>query len=651
MASFPLSGDDTRPLTMRQRIRAFDWSSTPLGPMESWPEALKLALNISEHSAFPTAIYWGPDLRLLYNDAWAPIPGERHPGALGRPAKEVWSDIWPIVGPQLEAVMARGEGLNSAEQMLPMVRDGVEQETYWNYSFTPIIDENGRVAGIFNQGNEVTKAVVNERRLSLQIALADRLRRLGDPDEVKAVATEMLGTYLGAARVGYAEVDEARDLVTVAGEWTRGPDVPGLAGRTTTLSSLPAAAIEYMRAGEVLLIPDTEDLRTGSTPADAAVGETLGVRAVITVPLVRDGLRAMLYVHEPEPRKWKRSEAAMARDVAERTWAAVERAEAEQRLRDSEDHYRHAVELNPQVSWTATPDGLLNRVSNRWRVWTGTTGLGDSWGEGLHPDDRARTFEVWAACVASGEPYDIEHRVKMVDGTYRWARSRAYPRHGPDGAICLWYGNTEDMHERKQAEEHQRLLINELNHRVKNTLATVQAIAFQTLKGDIPLEEARRRFEMRLMALSRAHNMLTEQNWEGASLERVARQSIEHLPADRFDIGGDAVWVAPRAALALSLAFHELGTNAVKYGALSGEGGRVSIGWRSEGGRLRIDWKEQDGPPVVPPGGGGFGTRLIERGLAADLGGEARLQFEPDGLRCLIDASFEAMGAREEDDG
>jgi two-component sensor histidine kinase len=253
--------------------------------------------------------------------------------------------------------------------------------------------------------------------------------------------------------------------------------------------------------------------------------------------------------------------------------------------------------------------------------------------------------------VATGEPYDIEHRVRYRDGSYRWARSRAFPRRNEAGEICLWYGATEDINERKAAEEHQRLLINELNHRVKNTLATVQAIAFQTLKGDIPLEEGRARFEARLLALSRAHNLLTDQNWQGASMERVVSDSTEYLAGDRFAIGGESIWLAPRAALALALALHELSTNAAKYGSLSKEIGRVSISWCVNGDSLRVEWKERDGPPVVEPTRRGFGSRLIERGLEADLGGTARLHFEPDGLRCVIEASMDAVQAGEAENG
>lgn len=628
-------------------ISGFDWSTTPLGPIESWPASLRIAAELCEASSSLAAVYWGPDLRLLYNRTWAELLPDRHPDGRGRPAREAWADIWHLLAPDFEAVITKGEARTLEAQMLPLARRGYQEETYWTYSLTPIREGDG-VGGIFLQGAEVTKAVLNERRLAFQIEVADRLRGISDPVEAKRAAAALLGNYLGAARVGFAEVDEEGGRLVMRSDWTRGPDMPSLAGRKAPLSDIPKAALDYLRSGQVLVIDDVGNVPLARREG-AAFGEKAGVRAVITVPLVREGrLRAILFVHETGVRRWKKSEAALARDVAERSWAAVERSVAEQSLRASEDHYRHAVELNPQVSWTALPDGQLNRVARRWYEWTGTTGLGDSWAEGLHPDDRQRTSEVWARSIATGEPYDIEHRVKFVDGSYRWARSRAYPRRDENGRILLWYGATEDIHERKVAEERQRLLINELNHRVKNTLATVQAIAFQTLKGDITLAEARARFEARLLALSQAHNILTEENWEGASLRRVVREATGHIadPA-RIGVEGEDIRLSPRAALALSLALHELGTNAVKYGSLSGDGGRVEIGWRVEGGTLRLDWKELGGPPVREPAGRGFGSRLIERGLAADLGGTADLAFEPDGLHCTITASMREVEAGE----
>lgn len=141
---------------MGNLIRSHDWSGTPFGPPDSWPQLLRSALSVCLHSSFPTAIYWGPELRLLYNDAWAPIPAERHPWALGRRGAEVWADIWDVVGPQFDQVIRTGEGFSTFDQLLRMVRKGVPHETYWNYSFTPLIDEDGTVLGVFNQGHETT---------------------------------------------------------------------------------------------------------------------------------------------------------------------------------------------------------------------------------------------------------------------------------------------------------------------------------------------------------------------------------------------------------------------------------------------------------------------------------------------------------------
>ncbi len=134
---------------MGERIRAFDWAAHPFGLPETWPPALRMALGICLNSTVPTAIYWGPELRLLYNDAWSHIPAERHPWALGRPGKEVWADIWHVVGPQFDAVIRDAEGFSAFDQRLDMKRGGKVQKAYFNYSFTPIVDETGRVGGVF----------------------------------------------------------------------------------------------------------------------------------------------------------------------------------------------------------------------------------------------------------------------------------------------------------------------------------------------------------------------------------------------------------------------------------------------------------------------------------------------------------------------
>lgn len=203
--------------------------------------------------------------------------------------------------------------------------------------------------------------------------------------------------------------------------------------------------------------------------------------------------------------------------------------------------------------------------------------------------------------------------------------------------------------ERRRTEEHLRLLVNELNHRVKNTLAIVQSIAAQTLRADTLPESSRRAFESRLAALAAAHDLLSTENWESASLRQVVEKAGLGCgaPAHRLSVTGPEVRVQPKTAVSVAMAVHELCTNAVKYGALSNDSGKVSVEWmvepQGEDSLLRLTWSEADGPPVTPPQSRGFGTRMIERALAAELGGSARIEFDPAGIRCTVMATLPAL--------
>jgi PAS domain S-box-containing protein len=208
----------------------------------------------------------------------------------------------------------------------------------------------------------------------------------------------------------------------------------------------------------------------------------------------------------------------------------------------------------------------------------------------------------------------------------------------------LYEAAQREIAERREAEKHRELLINELNHRVKNTLATVQSIAAQTLRTSALELEVRNRLDARLIALSNAHNLLTEHNWEGATLGQVVEMALRPLRSEgeeRFEVYGPKVHLAPKTALAIAMALHELATNAIKYGAFSNDMGHVALCWQvnqeSNEPRLHMLWKERGGPPVTPPTRAGFGTRLIERGLAAELGGSVELTYPSSGVVCTID--------------
>ncbi len=173
----------------------------------------------------------------------------------------------------------------------------------------------------------------------------------------------------------------------------------------------------------------------------------------------------------------------------------------------------------------------------------------------------------------------------------------------------------------------QRLLANELNHRVKNSLATVQSIVTTSLRGAVDLETARKAVDARIISLAGAHDLLTDRSWSGADLNDLVARVIAPFGSGQINVEGPSLDVSPKQALALSLALHELATNAAKYGALSRPAGRVELRWEVQGEQLHLSWRETGGPPVVAPSRRGFGSRLLEDVLASDLDGQSRLEF------------------------
>lgn len=234
-------------------------------------------------------------------------------------------------------------------------------------------------------------------------------------------------------------------------------------------------------------------------------------------------------------------------------------------------------------------------------------------------------------------------RIVLPDGRTRCLEGRGEYIRGADGRALRSRGIVQDVTERQQWEARQKILFDELSHRVKNTLAIVQSLAQQSLRH-VPADLGRRDFEARLGALARAHNILTRQQWERVRLSDVMDATFEGAlggDRDRVMIEGPEVCLEPQVAVSFALAVHELCTNAIKYGALSAPEGSVTCAWELTGPDadvLRFEWRERGGPPVAEPSARGFGSRLIEGALASQIGGEARLSFEPDGLVCIVEA-------------
>jgi PAS domain S-box-containing protein len=268
-----------------------------------------------------------------------------------------------------------------------------------------------------------------------------------------------------------------------------------------------------------------------------------------------------------------------------------------------------------------------------------------------HPNDKGADRNLFLKQVR-GElgDYSIEKRYVRQDGEVRWMAVKSTTVRDADNRFLYGVRVVQDVTERRQAEQSQQLLIDELNHRTKNTLAIVQSLFWQTARDKSASGELRDAFEGRLFALSKAHEQLTIGHWESAPLKDIIVAGIgAHFtsPGDRIEMIGDLVVLRPKAALTLAMACHELATNAVKYGALSVTAGRISVRWRriaaDPGSPLRIEWRESGGPPVRPPMRRGFGSKFVEASIAADLQGTSKVAFEPDGVRCVMELPSEVL--------
>lgn len=268
-------------------------------------------------------------------------------------------------------------------------------------------------------------------------------------------------------------------------------------------------------------------------------------------------------------------------------------------------------------------------------------------GDLIHPEDRRRVAEFQAQIrrVADGEVREIEYRMRHADGTYRWFLFRETPfQRDETGEVTQILGTALDIGARKQADERQQMLIRELHHRVKNILATVQAIASATGRSSRSFEAFRDDFAERLVSLGRTHSLLTREAWAGAGLRDILESELAPYldPADgRVVIEGPSLVIPRDMTVPVGMAIHELTTNAVKYGALSVPEGRVDVTIESDGAvpepRMSLVWRESGGPPVAPPQRKGFGTLLLNRLLASQLGGEVAIDYRPEGVVARMD--------------
>ena len=432
-------------------MRAHTWGATPLGRPEGWPQPLKTLLSVMLGSNQPMFVAWGPQRTLLYNDSYAAILGLKHPKALGHDFLEVWHEIRADLLPIVEEGYA-GRPVHMGDIKLIVERRGYPEETHFAFSYTPVRDETGAVAGFFCPCIETTEHVFAERRRAFRLLLEERLRNVVDPGEITQTAVALLGEHLSADRVGYSEIVDDR-IVRTAGSYAANGVRP-LKGEFP-IDRFGEGLTARQRQGITIV---SDDVLADPDRADE-VWAAINTRSVISVPLVRDGrLLASLYVSNRKPRRWLADDMAVVEEVAARTWDAVERARAEARLRESEAQFRLTADAVPQIVWITDAEGGVQFFNKQWFDYIGATQTlptADAVAESyVHPDDQAVTKAAFEEARRTGSTYLVEHRIRSAAGEYRWFLVRGEPQRDPEtGNILRWFGASVDINDRRQAEE------------------------------------------------------------------------------------------------------------------------------------------------------------------------------------------------------
>lgn len=320
----------------------------------------------------------------------------------------------------------------------------------------------------------------------------------------------------------------------------------------------------------------------------------------------------------------------------------------------SEARFRALADNIPQLAWMADETGYIFWYNKRWYDYTGTDlEAMKGWGwKAVHHDEHVdRVVERFTRSIETGTEWEDTFPLRSAAGEFRWFLSRAMPFRDPDGNILAWFGTNTDITQQREHEQQIELLMNEVNHRSKNMLAVIQAILHRTAKDADP--EFVHSFERRIAALAANQDMLIRRGWTGATMGEIVDAQlapVEDMVGTRILIGGpEGLTLKPSAAEVIGLALHELLTNAIKYGALSNETGRVMIDW-SEGGtsdapRFHLNWREVGGPEVKPPARSGFGTILIQRNPETSLAADVTLVYRLQGLIWKIDTAIDRVAA------
>lgn len=583
-------------------LRDVNWSLHRLGPPETWHPSLKACVGIVLGAQQPMLVCWGSDLHAIYNDAFAVLCGDRHPAGLGQPVADLWHDRWNGFGPAIDRVR-RGDSSQTDEMAFLVNRSDHPEYVHSSISFNPVLGNDGNVLGMFCTCADVSDRVSLRRELEHERLTLGHIfeqapnfiAKLEGPDHIVTLANRACFRLVGDREILGKPVAQA--LPEVAGQGY-------LELLDTVMKTAQAVRID---AGIV-------DLRRG---ADG--NSQVSFVDVMFHPIV-DATGSVTGVFVDGVDVTRREEATLA-------------------LRHSEQFLRSVLAASSDCVKVLTMTGELMYMNDGGReimeVPEGTVLLGCPWLDFWKEAGRADALRAIAE-AQDGRSCSFQGFAETFAGNPRFWDVRVTPMLNQDGVPEKILTISRDISYLKRVEQDRDHLTQELAHRLKNAFSMVQSVISQTLRKANSLSEGREVLAGRIQALAAAQNILTGSSTSEMNLTEVVKAALlPHRSGEgRFHISGKEAVVTGRQGLGLSLALHELATNATKYGALSNTDGQVAVAWEiAPDGGFTFSWIESDGPPVVPPEQTGFGSLLIEKVVATYFDGAAQLDFDADGLQ------------------
>ncbi len=600
-------------------INEYDWSANALGVIPFWPESLKGAVRTMLVASTPMVMLVGPQGILIYNNAYAKFAGQRHPEIFGMKALEAWPEIADFNQKNIERGL-NGESWVLQDQELVLNRYGQMESSWMDLHYSPVINDDGQ--------SLATLCIVGETtdRIIAQQALARSEERLS----LAISGTSLVGTW---------DWDVPNNQVTADEQFAA---IYNLDGQRAALG-LPIE--EFFHA----IHPQD----TPRVQAEIARSLEAGEPFKAEYRLVGADGRITWVVASGRPRLNGEGKVyrfpGIAIDVTEQHRVA-------EALAESELQFRTLADTMPQMVWSTRPDGFHDYYNARWYEFTGVpegSTDGEGWKDMFHPDDQERARGIWRQSLASGEPYQIEYRLKHHSGSYRWTLGRALPIRDAEGQIVRWIGTCTDIHESRLSANERELVAQELSHRIKNIFAVLSGIVSLSARNNPDVKPFADQLRRRIFALGEAHDFVrshshfsSEDARHGALSALIARlmQPYNDESGERIRFTGDDAPVDDAVATPLALLFHELATNAAKYGSLHNPAGTVTITGRNDGEHYNIIWRESGGPDVKEPESlSGFGTRLIEMSVRGQMHGEVNRRWLSDGLEVEIILPADAL--------